>query len=324
MKGIARGNEEVQLARNKIGKPYVWGGGDCNGPTKEGQPKAGFDCSGLNEHVTQYNDYRKWGGTSYSYNDAQLGDMFYYSHNSGIGHGAALALLEHRAHVTIISSSEQRVKSVVEDVGNPNLHGKVGNVREEESFIELLRSLAPIDHLGTPLCSTASTLKDSCSIIRGPIAEADFDECKHLFGVKFWGAAICGKAAAKYDIISSGGSLTLTSGTGAMNPGKTASIGGALNAGLFTMTQGLALELAEKRIRVNCVVPGIVSTELWDKMGTIGKGDEQAQKLDAMGKKLPVGFCATGEHIAEAYLYAVRADYATGSLITIDGGGVLK
>ncbi|KAK0291939.1 hypothetical protein LTS16_015497 [Friedmanniomyces endolithicus] len=253
---------------------------------------------------------------------------------SGIGHGAALALLEHGAHVTIVSSSEQRVKSVVEDIGNPNLHGKVGNVREEESFIELLRSLAPIDHLvfsgvdkvRDSRCLTTRTLDNWLRdlIIRGEIAEANFDECKHLFGVKFWGAAICGKAPAKYDIISSGGSLTLTSGTGAMMPGKTASIGGALNAGLFTMTQGLALELADKRIRVNCVVPGIVSTELWDKMGTIGKGDEQAQKLEAMGKKLPVGFCATGEHIAEAYLYAVRADYATGSLITIDGGGVLK
>ncbi|KAK1088746.1 hypothetical protein LTR48_001267 [Friedmanniomyces endolithicus] len=253
---------------------------------------------------------------------------------SGIGHGAALALLEHGAHVTIVSSSEQRVKSVVEDIGNPNLHGKVGNVREEESFIELLRSLAPIDHLvfsgvDNILYNWLRGLvklvdPDTFQIIRGEIAEANFDECKHLFGVKFWGAAICGKAAAKYDIISSGGSLTLTSGTGAMMPGKTASIGGALNAGLFTMTQGLALELADKRIRVNCVVPGIVSTELWDKMGTIGKGDEQAQKLEAMGKKLPVGFCATGEHIAEAYLYAVRADYATGSLITIDGGSVLK
>ncbi|KAK0775888.1 hypothetical protein LTR91_005053 [Friedmanniomyces endolithicus] len=256
---------------------------------------------------------------------------------SGIGHGAALALLEHGAHVTIVSSSEQRVKSVVEDIGNPNLHGKVGNVREEESFIELLRSLAPIDHLvfsgvdkvrdfdmfhHQHSLQLASRSRQTCR--SRYLSKANFDECKHLFGVKFWGAAICGKAAAKYDIISSGGSLTLTSGTGAMMPGKTASIGGALNAGLFTMTQGLALELADKRIRVNCVVPGIVSTELWDKMGTIGKGDEQAQKLEAMGKKLPVGFCATGEHIAEAYLYAVRADYATGSLITIDGGGVLK
>ncbi|KAK4957327.1 hypothetical protein LTR10_005289 [Elasticomyces elasticus] len=282
---------------------------------------------------------------------------------SGIGHGAALALLEHGAHVTIISSSEQRVKSVVEDVGDDKLHGRVANVREEEDFIEVLRSLAPIDHL----VFSGVDKTDPQQIIRGPIAEANFDECRHLFGVKFWGSAICGKAAAKYvsiallqplassqllpllgcrvsypppaggeretpamsqntilDIINPGGSLTLTSGTGAMNPGKTASIGGALNAGLFTMTQGLALELADKRIRVNCVVPGIVATELWDKMGTIGSGDEQNQKLKAMGEKLPVGFCATGEDIAEAYLYAIRANYATGTLITIDGGGVLK
>ena len=141
------------------------------------------------------------------------------------------------------------------------------------------------------------------------------DECKHLFGVKFWGSAVCGKAAAKYDIITNGGSLTLTSGTGAMSPGKTASVGGALNAGLFTMTQGLANELAEKRIRVNCVVPGMVATELWDKMGK--SKTEQEKQFEEVGKKLPVGFCATPEHIAEAYIYAVRADYATGSLITI-------
>ncbi|KAK3117802.1 hypothetical protein LTR53_000490 [Teratosphaeriaceae sp. CCFEE 6253] len=253
---------------------------------------------------------------------------------SGIGHGAALAFLEHGAHVTIISSSEQRVNSVVKAVDNPNLEGKVGNVREEDSFIELLRSLAPMDHLVfsgvdkvRPLSLTF--LMEQCRafvqqrIIRGAIAESNFDECKHLFGVKFWGAAICGKAAAKYDIINRGGSLTLTSGTGAMNPGKTASIGGALNAGLFTMTQGLANELAEKRIRVNCVVPGVVATELWDKMMDKPK-EEQMKVLEGMGDKLPVGFCATGEHIAEAYLYAVRADYATGSLITIDGGGVLR
>ena len=58
-----------------------------------------------------------------------------------------MALLEHGALVTIISSSEDRVKSVVEAANNPKLDGKVGNVREEESFIQLLRDLAPIDHL---------------------------------------------------------------------------------------------------------------------------------------------------------------------------------
>jgi NAD(P)-dependent dehydrogenase (short-subunit alcohol dehydrogenase family) len=100
-----------------------------------------------------------------------------------------------------------------------------------------------------------------------------------------------------------------------MKPGKTASIGGALNAGLFTMTTGLANELADKKIRVNCVVPGLVATELWDKMGKT-KEEQEKQFADA-GKSLPVGFCATGEDIAEAYLYAVRADYTTGTLIVI-------
>ena len=113
-------------------------------------------------------------------------------------------------------------------------------------------------------------------IIRGAIADADFEDAKYYFGVKFWGSAMTGKSkccfkdwirlmriwlltesrfvvvVSKYDIIKPGGSLTLTSGTGAMKPGATASIGGSLNAGLFTMTQGLANELTEKKIRVNC------------------------------------------------------------------------
>jgi NAD(P)-dependent dehydrogenase (short-subunit alcohol dehydrogenase family) len=206
--------------------------------------------------------------------------------------------------VAIISSSQAKVDAILSKANNAKLKGHVGNVRDETPFIELLISLAPIDHL---------IFSGVDKIIRGPIADADFDECRHLFGVKFWGSAVCGKAAAKHDIIRPGGSLTLTSGTGGVDPGVTASIGGALNAGLFTMTRGLAQELKEKKIRVNCVVPGIVATELWDKMGM----EDQETKLKKMGSALPVGFCGTPEHIAEAYLYAVRADYATGSLITI-------
>ena len=120
---------------------------------------------------------------------------------------------------------------------------------------------------------------------------------------------------SKYDIIKPGGSLTLTSGTGAMKPGVTASIGGSLNAGLFTMTQGLANELTEKKIRVNCaycemscsplasvadvkigVVPGMVITELWDKMGQ--SKEQQKENFAKSAKNLPVGFVATPEDVS--------------------------
>jgi len=107
----------------------------------------------------------------------------------------------------------------------------------------------------------------------------------------------------------------LTSGGAAYRPGKGAVIGGALNGGLLTMTKGLASALAEKRIRVNTVVPGLVKTELWDKLG---QSKEQQEKTFAeAAKKLSVGFVGTPEDIAEAYLYTVRADYANGTLIDI-------
>lgn len=52
----------------------------------------------------------------------------------------------------------------------------------------------------------------------------------------------------------------------AIKPRKRASIGSALNGGVLSLTKGLACDLAEKRIRVNTVVPGLMKTELWDKL----------------------------------------------------------
>lgn len=58
-----------------------------------------------------------------------------------------------------------------------------------------------------------------------------------------------------------------------------------------------------------------MQTELWEKLGK--DADDQKKMVEEMAEKLPVKFVAEPEHIAEAYLYAVRADYATGSLIEI-------
>jgi NAD(P)-dependent dehydrogenase (short-subunit alcohol dehydrogenase family) len=122
-------------------------------------------------------------------------------------------------------------------------------------------------------------------------------------------------ALVKHDIVKPGGSLTLTSGGAAYHPGKGAAIGGALNGGVVSLTKGLAAELSDKKIRVNTVVPGLVKTELWDKLGKTK--EEQEETFRAGAKKLSVGFVATPEDIAEAYLYAVRADYANGTVIII-------
>ncbi|EXJ87407.1 hypothetical protein A1O3_04367 [Capronia epimyces CBS 606.96] len=232
--------------------------------------------------------------------------------SSGIGFGAAEALLDVGAKVTIVSSSQEKIDAAVKRLASPDVKGVVADVRDEAAFIQALRSLAPVDHI---------VFSAVDNIIRGELADLDLDGAKHLFGVKFWGAVIVGKAVSKHDIIRKGGSLTLTSGTAGIRPGKGAAVGGALNGGVLSLTKGLAADLSEKKIRVNTVVPGLVKTELWDKQG---KTPEQQKEIFEKGsQQLPVGFVATGRDIAEAYLYAIRADYATGTLIEIDGGRLL-
>ena len=88
------------------------------------------------------------------------------------------------------------------------------------------------------------------------------------------------------------------------------------------MTQSFANQMAAKRVRVNCVIPGLVQSELWGKMG---RSKEQQQNMfEGAAKASPVGFVATPEDIAEAYLYLVRANYATGTSVLIDGGASLQ
>ncbi len=100
-----------------------------------------------------------------------------------------------------------------------------------------------------------------------------------------------------------------------MKPGRGAATGAALNAGVITLTKGLAGDLAEKKVRVNVVVPGLVKTELWGKMGRT----EEQQKEQFEKTSLPVGFVATPDDIAEAYLYLAKADFATGTSVEIGG-----
>jgi len=229
---------------------------------------------------------------------------------SGIGFGAASAFLDAGAHVTVISSDQDRVNNAVKKLNSPNASGVVGNVREEEAFVDVLRKLAPVDHI---------VFSGVDKIIRGKLEDLNLDESKHLFGVKFWGAVTVGKAVKKYDIIKPGGSLTLTSGAAALKPGKGASTGGGLNGGVISLTKGLAGDLSDKKIRVNVVTPGLVKTELWAKMGKT----EEEQKQQFEKTSLPVGFVATPDDIAEAYLYLAKADYSTGENVIIDGGARL-
>jgi NAD(P)-dependent dehydrogenase (short-subunit alcohol dehydrogenase family) len=78
-----------------------------------------------------------------------------------------------------------------------------------------------------------------------------------------------------------------------------------------SFTRGLAVELGEYGIRVNCIRPGAVDTQMLTKK----KGLEN---------KIPIGRIATPDDISDVVEFLVENKYITGECITVDGGSLAK
>ena len=83
------------------------------------------------------------------------------------------------------------------------------------------------------------------------------------------------------------------------------------------LARAMALDLAP--LRVNVIAPGYVDTPLFDAL----LGEQRDAVLAAAGSKLPVGRVGRAEEIADAVLFLMKNAYVNGTILTVDGGGLL-
>ena len=89
----------------------------------------------------------------------------------------------------------------------------------------------------------------------------------------------------------------------------------ATKGAVIAMTKALAQELGPAGIRVNCVAPGVILTDMC--------GEVDPEILESMARETPVGRNGTPMDVAKAMAYLADAEFTTGHVLSVNGGYVI-
>jgi 3-oxoacyl-[acyl-carrier protein] reductase len=148
------------------------------------------------------------------------------------------------------------------------------------------------------------------------VAELDPKEWRRVTAVDFDGAFYTAKAAIPH-VVKRRGVVLFVSSVGA----DMAAAGGApyhaSKAGVNTLTRVLAKEVASDGVRVNCIAPGLVRSDMGNKLiGFFGEGLVQTIPLGRAGEPADIGRAAV-------FLASDDGGWITGKILRVDGGACM-
>ena len=155
------------------------------------------------------------------------------------------------------------------------------------------------------------------------VSEEEFDR---VFAINLKGLLFVSQIAARYMIKAGrGGTIVNVASAAGRRPSIGSLVYSASKAGVISMTQGMAQELAPHRIRVNAIAPGAVETPMWDVVKD-AYGQDPAENAPTIETALlaatPFGRLCRPQDCADAILYlcADQSAFITGQTLNVDGG----
>lgn len=232
--------------------------------------------------------------------------------SSGIGEATATYLVGQGCRVTVSGRRAERIEALTDRLG-PAARGVVGDVTDGDDRGAMID--AAIDHGNDRLDGLIS---NAANMYRGPISDLDEQQLLALFNVNVVaGMMLTGLAVPHLE--ATGGCVVFIGSVHTRRAFPGASPYAATKGALETLTGVLAAELGPKNIRVSCVRPGAVPSEINVRAG-LATPEENLDRLQSLGPAHALGRIGTPEHVAEAIAYLLSADWTTGGVVDVDGG----
>ncbi len=144
------------------------------------------------------------------------------------------------------------------------------------------------------------------------MSESDWDR---IFAVNVKGIYNCVNAAMSGFLAKQSGAIVTVSSMWGQVGASCEVAYSATKGAVIAMTKALAKELGPSGIRVNCVAPGVILTDMCSQI--------EPEILDELRSETPIGRNGTPEDVAQAIEYLANAPFVTGQVLGVSGGYVI-
>ncbi len=230
--------------------------------------------------------------------------------SSGIGKAIAIECAKMGAKVVVTGRNEARLQETHSLLEGDQPDYIVADLSVNEDVVRVSKELSTLN--GLVNCAGLTKV--------APFPFATRDSFEGVMNVNFFAPTELTRLLVKSKKIGKGSSIVfISSVSGVYCSAIASSIYSASKGAVNGLVKGIALDLASKGIRVNCVNPGMIDTNIFS-----GSAITQYQ-LDEDMKRYPLGRYGKPEEVAYAVIYLLSdaSSWTTGSNLLIDGGYTL-